>query len=180
MSNLSQKDPPELSVATTGRSKCQRCREPILQGEQRAGVLTRTRAALLFVRAMHGAGLLHSVRISGTGQLARHGMRVCACQPRWCAVRTVYGVPWHPRRVGMVGRSSGISVRKWMKPNCFARNMRVDYAPTGRAKCNLDPEGPFIAKGEPAAFYAPSLSLSLSPSLSLSLSLSLPPTLTPA
>ena len=80
----------------------------------------------------------------------------------------------------MVGRSSGISVRKWMKPNCFARNMRVDYAPTGRAKCNLDPEGPFIAKGEPAAFYAPSLSLSLSPSLSLSLSLSLPPTLTPA
>ena len=49
----------------------------------------------------------------------------------------------------MVGRSSGISVRKWMKPNCFARNMRVDYAPTGRAKCNLDPEGPFIAKGEP-------------------------------
>ena len=181
MSNLSQKDPPELSVATTGRSKCQRCREPILQGEQRAGVLTRTRAALLFVRAMYRAGLLHSVRISGTGQLVRHGMRVCACQPR-CAVRTVYGVPWHPRRVGMVGRSSGISVRKWMKPNCFARNMRVDYAPTGRAKCNLEPEGPFIAKGEPAAFYAPSLSLSLTLSLSLSLTLSLtlPPTLTPA
>ena len=83
MSNLSQKDPPELSVATTGRSKCQRCREPILQGEQRAGVLTR--AALLFVRAMYGAGLLHSVRIYGTGQLVRHGMHVCACQPE-CAV----------------------------------------------------------------------------------------------
>ena len=72
----------------------------------------------------------------------------------------------------MVGRSSGISVRKWMKPNCFARNMRVDYAPTGRAKCNLEPEGPFIAKGEPAAFYALGLSLTLS--------LTLPPTPTPA
>ena len=86
MSGLSQKDPPELSEATTGRSKCQRCREPILKGEQ---------------------------------------------------------------RVGMVGRSSGISVRKWMHPNCFACNMRVDYAPTGRAKCTLEPEGDFIAKGEP-------------------------------
>ena len=86
MSNLSQKDPPELSEAATGRSKCQRCQEPILKGEL---------------------------------------------------------------RVGMVGRSSGISVRKWMHPNCFACNMRVDYAPTGRAKCTLDPEGDFLAKGEP-------------------------------
>jgi len=86
MSGLSQRDPPELSEASTGRSKCQRCREPILKGDQ---------------------------------------------------------------RVGMVGRSSSISVRKWMHPNCFATNMRVDYAPTGRAKCTLEPEGDFIAKGEP-------------------------------
>ena len=86
MSNLSQRDPPKLDTAPTGRSKCQRCREPIAQGDQ---------------------------------------------------------------RVGMVGRSSGISCMKWMKPNCFATNMRVDYAPTGRAKCTLDPDGDFIAKGEP-------------------------------
>ena len=69
-------DKPTLEVASSNRSKCQRCREPILQGEQRAGVLTR--AALLFVQAMYGAGLLHSVRIYGTGQLVRHGMHVCA------------------------------------------------------------------------------------------------------
>ena len=52
-------------------------------------------------------------------------------------------------RIGMVGRSSGISCRKWMHPSCFAQNMKVDYAPTGRAKCNADPDGPLINKGEP-------------------------------
>ena len=53
MSNLSQKDPPELSEATTGRSKCQRCREPILKGEQRVGMLTRTS------RSLRTCGLRH-------------------------------------------------------------------------------------------------------------------------
>ena len=38
-----------------------------------------------------------------------------------------------------------------MKPNCFARNMRVDYAPTGRAKCKGD--GSPIAKGEPRVLF---------------------------
>ena len=177
MSNLSQKDPPELSEATTGRSKCQRCREPILKGEQRVGMLTHPSRSLRTVRAGYATSLLRTVRTFGAGQLVRHGL-------------TVYRVPWHNRRVGMVGRSSGISVRKWMlalprphtrnpnpnpnpcnpnpnpnpspnpnpnpnqvrkwmHPNCFACNMRVDYAPTGRAKCTLEPEGEFLAKGEP-------------------------------
>jgi hypothetical protein len=57
------------------------------------------------------------------------------------------------QKVGMVGRSSGVSCMKWMKPDCFARNMRVEYAPTGRAKCNTDPDGPFIGKGEPRLLF---------------------------
>ena len=49
-------------------------------------------------------------------------------------------------RVGMVGRHSGISVRKWLHPQCFCDNMLVDYAQTNRAKCKID--GTDIVKGE--------------------------------
>ena len=58
-------------------------------------------------------------------------------------------------KVGMVGRSSGVSVVKWMKPQHFAANMRVEYAPTGRAKCTLNHEdsSPFIGKGEPRLLF---------------------------
>ena len=80
-------------------------------------------------------------------------------------------------RVGMVGRSSGVScmkarrprtrlpaakrlrtltltrfcrrIRQWMHPQCFALNMRIEYAPTGRARCNADRDGALIGKGEP-------------------------------
>ena len=111
MSNLSQKDPPELSEATTGRSKCQRCREPILKGEQRVGMLTRTS------RSLRTCGLRHQPpayrtylwRWAAAGAPRTYAVRVPASLG---ACRT-YRVPWHHRRVGMVGRSSGISVRKW-------------------------------------------------------------------
>lgn len=58
-------------------------------------------------------------------------------------------------KVGMVGRSSGLSVMKWMKPQCFAANMRIEYAPTGRAKCTThhDDSAPFIGKGEPRLLF---------------------------
>ena len=58
-------------------------------------------------------------------------------------------------KVGMVGRSSGVSVIKWMKPQHFAANMRVEYAPTGRAKCttNHEDSSPFIGKGEPRLLF---------------------------
>ena len=58
-------------------------------------------------------------------------------------------------KVGMVGRSSGVSVIKWMKPKYFAANMRVEYAPTGRAKCttNHEESAPFIGKGEPRILF---------------------------
>lgn len=58
-------------------------------------------------------------------------------------------------KVGMVGRSSGVSVVKWMKPQCFCANMRVEYAPTGRAKCTTqhDESAPFIGKGEPRLLF---------------------------
>ena len=52
-------------------------------------------------------------------------------------------------RVGMPARRSGISVTKWICPECFANpdtaSIHVDYAPTGRAKCTVD--GGEIAKG---------------------------------
>ena len=83
MSGLDSNAPPEISVATTSRSKCQSCKEVI-----KAGSI----------------------------------------------------------RVGMVGRHSGISVRKWLKPQCFVDNMLVDYAPTNRATCKISGTG--IAKGE--------------------------------
>jgi len=58
-------------------------------------------------------------------------------------------------KVGMVGRSSGVTVMKWMKPKYFAANMRVEYAPTGRAKCtsNHEESAPFIGKGEPRLLF---------------------------
>ena len=58
-------------------------------------------------------------------------------------------------KVGMVGRSSGVTVMKWMKPKYFASNMRVEYAPTGRAKCTTSREeaSPFIGKGEPRLLF---------------------------
>jgi hypothetical protein len=69
MSNLSQKDPPELSEATTGRSKCQRCREPILKGEQRVGNADKTPQSLHAVRTGYATSLLRTVRTCGAGQL---------------------------------------------------------------------------------------------------------------
>jgi len=36
-----------------------------------------------------------------------------------------------------------------MHPQCFALNMRIEYAPTGRARCNADRDGALIGKGEP-------------------------------
>ena len=50
-------------------------------------------------------------------------------------------------RVGMPARHNGLSVTKWLHPLCFAANLRVDYAPTGRASCKGD--GSKIEKGEP-------------------------------
>jgi len=54
-------------------------------------------------------------------------------------------------RVGMVGRHSGISCRKWLHPQCFCDNILVDYAPTNRATCKID--GSDIAKGEPRLLF---------------------------
>ena len=42
-------------------------------------------------------------------------------------------------------------VTKWLKPACLVKNPRVDYAPTGRAKCKGD--GSPIAKGEPRVLF---------------------------
>ena len=91
MSNLSQKDPPELSEATTGRSKCQRCREPILKGEQRVGMLTRTS------RSLRTCGLRHQPPAYRT-YLWRWA---AAGAPRTYAVRVPasLGVPHIPRTV---------------------------------------------------------------------------------
>ena len=51
-------------------------------------------------------------------------------------------------RVGMPARHNGISITKWLHPDCFARHgLRVDYAPTDRAHCSGD--GSSIGKGEP-------------------------------
>jgi hypothetical protein len=50
-------------------------------------------------------------------------------------------------RVSFPGRHNGISCVKWLHPACFAQHcMRVDYAPTGQAKCHG--EGRPIPKGE--------------------------------
>lgn len=51
------------------------------------------------------------------------------------------------RRVSFPGRHAGITVVKWLHPQCFAETgIAVDYAPTGRAKC-CD-TGREIGKGE--------------------------------
>ena len=54
-------------------------------------------------------------------------------------------------RAGMPSRHNGLSVTKWLKPACLVKNLRVDYAPTGRAKCKGD--GSPIAKGEPRVLF---------------------------
>jgi hypothetical protein len=50
-------------------------------------------------------------------------------------------------RVGIPGHAAGgITVYHWCKPECFAKHcIRVDKAPTGRAKCRGD--GTLIPKG---------------------------------
>eukprot|EP00310_Coccolithus_braarudii_P024654 CAMPEP_0183351088 /NCGR_PEP_ID=MMETSP0164_2-20130417/23356_1 /TAXON_ID=221442 /ORGANISM="Coccolithus pelagicus ssp braarudi, Strain PLY182g" /LENGTH=198 /DNA_ID=CAMNT_0025523189 /DNA_START=71 /DNA_END=667 /DNA_ORIENTATION=- len=75
---------PQISIATTGRSKCHGCKEPIEK---------------------------------------------------------------NTTRVGMPDRHNSLTVFRWLHPNCFASNMRIDVAPTGRAKCAAD--GTLIKKGEP-------------------------------
>ena len=51
-------------------------------------------------------------------------------------------------RVSFPGRHNGLSVAKYLKPRCFAKRcLRLDYAPTNRAKCAAD--GTPISKGEP-------------------------------
>ena len=49
-------------------------------------------------------------------------------------------------RVGIPGHASGVTVFHWCHPTCFAQHcIRVDHAPTGRAKCKAD--GTQIDKG---------------------------------
>jgi hypothetical protein len=49
-------------------------------------------------------------------------------------------------RVGIPGRAAGVTVYHWCHPVCFAEHcVRVDLAPTGRAKCKGDGTG--IDKG---------------------------------
>ena len=38
-------------------------------------------------------------------------------------------------RVGMPARHAGLSVVKWTHPQCFAKLIRLDKAPTNKAKC---------------------------------------------
>uniref|UniRef100_A0A7S0LBW0 PARP-type domain-containing protein n=1 Tax=Coccolithus braarudii TaxID=221442 RepID=A0A7S0LBW0_9EUKA len=50
------------------------------------------------------------------------------------------------QRVGLPGHAAGVTVYHWCHPACFATHcLRVDYAPTGAAKCKAD--GGTIAKG---------------------------------
>ena len=51
------------------------------------------------------------------------------------------------QRVGIPGHAAGgVTVFHWCHPSCFAQHcLRVDHAPTGRAKCKAD--GSEIAKG---------------------------------
>ena len=49
-------------------------------------------------------------------------------------------------RVGIPGHAAGVTVYHWCHPTCFAQHcLRVDLAPTGRAKCKAD--GGEISKG---------------------------------
>jgi hypothetical protein len=49
-------------------------------------------------------------------------------------------------RVGIPGHAAGVTVYHWCHPTCFAKHcLRVDLAPTGRAKCKAD--GTDIPKG---------------------------------
>lgn len=49
-------------------------------------------------------------------------------------------------RVGIPGHAAGVTVYHWCHPVCFAKHcLRVDFAPTGRAKCKGD--GSQIPKG---------------------------------
>ena len=49
-------------------------------------------------------------------------------------------------RVGIPGHAAGVTVYHWCHPTCFAKHcLRVDFAPTGRAKCKAD--GTDIPKG---------------------------------
>ena len=49
-------------------------------------------------------------------------------------------------RVGIPGHAAGVTVYHWCHPTCFAKHcLRVDLAPTGRAKCKAD--GADIPKG---------------------------------
>ena len=51
-------------------------------------------------------------------------------------------------RVGLPYYHGGFTVVKWHHPSCFKRHcLRVDYAPTGRAKDTSD--GTPISKGQP-------------------------------
>ena len=48
-------------------------------------------------------------------------------------------IPMGSKRVGIPGHAAGVTVYHWCKPACFAKHcLRVDYAPTGRAKCKAD------------------------------------------
>ena len=50
------------------------------------------------------------------------------------------------KRVGIPGHAAGVSVYQWCHPACFVKHcLRVDYAPTNRAKCKGD--GTQIPKG---------------------------------
>ena len=43
------------------------------------------------------------------------------------------------KRVGIPGHAMGVTVHHWCKPECFAAHcVRVDHAPTGRAKCSAN------------------------------------------
>ena len=50
------------------------------------------------------------------------------------------------KRVGIPGHAAGVTVYHWCHPTCLARHcLRVDHAPTGRAKCKA--AGDQIPKG---------------------------------
>ena len=50
------------------------------------------------------------------------------------------------KRVGIPGHAAGVTVYHWCHPGCFVKHcLRVDHAPTGRAKCKAD--GAAIPKG---------------------------------
>jgi hypothetical protein len=55
-------------------------------------------------------------------------------------------IPIGSKRVGIPGHARGVTIYHYCHPSCFAKHcLRVDRAPTGRAKCKADGEA--IEKG---------------------------------